>query len=267
MERNEVNGAGFSERLATRWSEFVDCEKRLAAEAPFLRRLLAKLEEPSVIDVCMGTACEVLFLAGQGVAVVGNEISGHFRTAAVKEASRRAIRMEATAYDWKSLEKGLGGRQFDILLCLGNSFSMLLDQGDRRMVAGVFSRICKPSGYIVIDERNYRYILAESDEIVKGCFRYGRRVVYCGSDVYGRPVEISDQLVRFRYFDTQTGEALGDLKAYPFKEGELVELFRDVGCTLELSTSDLEPGFNADADFYTYVFRPTAVLQSRSRAR
>ena len=55
--------------------------------------------------------------------------------------------------------------QFDAVICLGNSFAHLPDfEGDlrnqRRAITN-FARCVKPGGFLLIDHRNYDYILSK----------------------------------------------------------------------------------------------------------
>jgi len=52
---------------------------------------------------------------------------------------------------------------FDALMCLGNSFAHLPDfvgdQRDQRQAIAKFAKVLKPGGLLIIDHRNYDYIL------------------------------------------------------------------------------------------------------------
>ena len=48
---------------------------------------------------------------------------------------------------------------FDALLCLGNSFANLLNQKDHHLALENFQKLLKPGGILVIDHRNFDYIL------------------------------------------------------------------------------------------------------------
>ena len=74
--------------------------------------------------------------------------------------------------NWLTLERDLGplappqsdgSSGFDALICMGNSFAHLPDssgdQRDQRLAIGNFYSLIRPGGILVIDHRNYDYIL------------------------------------------------------------------------------------------------------------
>lgn len=246
---------GFSEALARRWGDFVACEQRLLTELPFFREIVGTFAGQRVLDTCTGMGCEAISLAKFGAHVVANEIDPGLLQSARERAARAGVECSWTSCDWRELEKCLGGEPFNLVLCLGNSVSMLSGASDRVRVMREFRKVCSKAGALVIDERNYRYILQDRERILQGQFRYGRKVIYCGTKVSGRPIAIGEDCVVFGYFDGATGGRLGTLEAYPFKEGQLLQEVRDAGFSDVTVYSDLSEGVSGDDDFYTYVCR------------
>lgn len=240
--------------LAECWSDFVDCTRRLETEGPFLLNVLGK-RGADVLDAAMGIGCESVFLAKHGFRVTGNEISPDFRQLANDRAKKEGVRFDVTAIDWKSLSASFGRDSFDAVLILGNSLCLLRDADARLQAARNFRAVCAEGGIVVVDERNFKYILRNRARILEGNFHYSGRVMYCGTKVGGRPVVIEPECVRFAYEYKPSGELLGYLDMHPFREGELVELFQSVGFICCEIYSDLRKGYGEDADFYTYVFR------------
>lgn len=246
--------------LARRWPDFVHCSARLATEGPFLLEVLRGKDNKArggmrILDSAMGMGCETIFLASLGFDVIGNEVNGAFRAVAVEVARRSHLALRVTASDWRHLEATFGADRFDYTLLLGNSLCLLREKADQREVARNLARICVPGGAIIVDQRNFTYMLNERHTILAGEFRYSGKVMYCGSRVRGTPSAIDDTCVQFTYLDVSTREMLGKLDMYPFRNGELIELFEEAGFRLEACYSDLVSGFRDDADFYTYVLR------------
>jgi 2-polyprenyl-3-methyl-5-hydroxy-6-metoxy-1,4-benzoquinol methylase len=237
--------------LAQCWEAFVDCPQRLVSEAPFLRRAINRYKRPRVLDAAMGIGCEVLWLVEQGVEVVGNEIEVDLQAIAQRRASAAGVTINTTAVDWRCLTEAFGEKQFDVVLLLGNSLSLLRELRDRRSAAKELFRVCRDSGQLIVDERNFRYILNNRDEIIRGEFKYSQRVIYCGKSIIGRPVQITDDCIRFGYFDGDT--LIGTLDMHPFGSGELIALFLEAGFSSAAIYSDFERGYREKADFFTYV--------------
>jgi len=105
---------------------------------------------------------------------------------------------------------------------------------------------------LVIDERNYQYILDSREKILQGDFQYSGNYVYCGDKVHGKPIEISDERVKMEYTDERT-EKKGYLVLYPFRRGEVKNLLAKIGFASIEQFSDYKVGENHSADFYQYV--------------
>jgi SAM-dependent methyltransferase len=239
--------------LAARWPEFVDCEERLRLEEPFLETLLGRFANPSILDAAMGIGCEVTWLTKAGYNVIGNEVEADLLLVARTRAKKSHVDISTISCDWRNLTDVFGDRCFDVVLLLGNSFCLLLDPSDRERAARHLYNICRSGGMLVIDERNFPYILGSKEGILKGHFRYSRRVVYCGSEIDARPIEIGQDKVRFGYFDGAS--IVGTLDMFPFPLGHLKEIFLRAGFGSVEVFSDFAHGYDPSADFYTYVFR------------
>jgi len=239
--------------LAERWTDFVDCKRRLETEGPFLLNVLGR-RRTDVLDAAMGIGCESVFLAKNGFRITGNEISPTFRQIAEGRAQKEGVRFEVTTIDWTNLSAALGRDAFNAVLILGNSLCLLRDAEARVQAVRNFKEVCVKGGTVLVDERNFDYILRDRAEILEDNFRYSGRVMYCGTKVSGRPVVIDPECVRFTYEDRPSGDYLGHLDMYPFRKGEMVELFNHVGLTCVEMYSDLAKGYRDNADFYTYVF-------------
>ncbi len=63
---------------------------------------------------------------------------------------------------------------FDALICMGNSFAHLPDfhgnQSDQKLAIQNFYRMLKPGGILIIDHRNYDYILEHGKAPVKNLY-------------------------------------------------------------------------------------------------
>ncbi len=68
--------------------------------------------------------------------------------------------------------KGEAG--FDAIICMGNSFAHLPDftgdQHDQRLAIANFHDLLKPGGILVIDHRNYDYILKHGHAPTKNIY-------------------------------------------------------------------------------------------------
>jgi len=138
----------------------------------FLTGKLRALDIKHVLDVACGTGIDSIMLLEEGFRVMSTDASDRMLKYALKT---RWNRRKEPAFDnwvveegnWLSLPDDIvkPGEGFDAVMCLGNSFSHLPDvhedgQTHARAIRNFWEMI-KPGGYLVIDHRNYDYILDE----------------------------------------------------------------------------------------------------------
>jgi SAM-dependent methyltransferase len=242
----------FPKNLATYWGDFVDCEKRLVREAPFLLSICGVPDKTQILDAALGIGCESIFLLQQGYQVRSNEIEPDLAEISKKKATRVNVELNITQCDWRQLTSGYRPGSFDVILVLGNSLCLVNSSSDRKKCLKQFWSVLSNGGRLVIDERNFSYILKERDIILKGKFRYSREIMYCGTLVQGRPIDISNNNVEFGYFHQQHG-LVGRLDMYPFKGGELKKLLLDSGFRYVFELYDFGRSKKDTCDFITYV--------------
>ncbi|MBI5553132.1 MAG: class I SAM-dependent methyltransferase, partial [Candidatus Diapherotrites archaeon] len=185
-----------SAALVDFWSDFVDWEGRRSGENGFLVRTLSDNACHRILNAALGDGCDSIFLLHEGFEVVSNEVDDEFLRKALENARQEKVNLSVTRSDWRSLSRQAGENSFDAVLCLGNSLTYLFHKKDRLRALREFRKVLRPGGILLIDERNYSYILRERKSILNGNFRYSGKVVYCGKHVKGFPVSISARNVR-----------------------------------------------------------------------
>ncbi|MEA2164156.1 MAG: glycine/sarcosine N-methyltransferase [Thermoanaerobaculia bacterium] len=245
--------SAFGKALAVVWPEFVNGEKRRATMLPFLTANVPT-GAARALDLGCGTGCEVIELARNSqLDVTANEVDDDLAYLARCRAGVLSDRIAWTGVDWRDLRKAFGPERFDLVFLVGNSFSLLLSEDDRRDAASQIYDICRSNGRFVVDIRNFEYILDQRESILRGWFRYSGRVIYCGTEIKGIPIAIADERVTFGYF-TGTGERMGTLDMVPLTIVRLIECFTSAGFRVHEILSDLVSGLNLDADFFSVVF-------------
>lgn len=255
QDRHVAWSCEMSSALAARWPAFVDWQRRIRTEGPFLKHILREYRHPLILDAAAGIGFESVWLAQLGHRVIANEISPSLREQIAARARCAQVELELAATNWLELEDYFGQKHIDVTLMLGNSLCLLQGAHHRAAVIRALRAICARDGTLVIDERNFEYILSSARSILAGTFRYAGRVMYCGTSVRAVPIHISHSSVRFSYVDNTTGAQLGALDMHPFRRGELYRLLTNAGFTNISVFSDLQPGVRTTADFYTYVCR------------
>ncbi|KAL4707125.1 hypothetical protein ACJJTC_011252 [Scirpophaga incertulas] len=156
-------------KAARVWKKFIgDSNQRTQNYKNFLIGLLRSHGCQSVLDIACGTGIDSMMLVDEGFKVVSVDASDKMLKHALKA---RWERRKDPKYDewiieeanWETLPTDvaafLPGKQFDAVICLGNSFAHMLDEdgqqlGQMRCLKN-FAQCLKPGGLLFIDHRNY----------------------------------------------------------------------------------------------------------------
>lgn len=233
--------------------KFNDWDRRRQGERGAFLMELQRAGCRKVLDASMGDGCDSIYLLENGFKVVSNEVDPLFIKEAKENARWKKVKLSVVSFDWRELDKAYSPNSFDAVCLLGNSLTYLFKKADRVRAVSAFKNILKPEGILIIDERNYGYILSERKDILKGNFRYSYNNVYCGRDVKTCPVKISDEKVVMKY-ENKAGET-AFLSLYPFKPWEMTQLLCEAGFRLVSKFSDWKSSYHSEADFYQYVAR------------
>ncbi|XP_076324770.1 glycine N-methyltransferase [Tachypleus tridentatus] len=136
----------------------------------FLTGLLKDHNCKHVLDVACGTGIDSIMLLEEGFKVTSVDASDKMLKYALKE---RWNRRKDPAFDgwvieeanWLTLPEDIvkPGHGFDCVICLGNSFAHLPDflgnLENQKTAIRNFYEMIKPGGYLIIDHRNYDYII------------------------------------------------------------------------------------------------------------
>ncbi len=236
------------------WGDLIDWDKRRIGENNFLVDQFRKHGVKRVFDSALGDGCDSIYLIKQGFDVVSNEIDEAFLKKALANADTEDVSLKITALDWRELDTKLPKESFDAVILLGNSLTYLFTNKAQVEALSQFKKLLKEDGVLIIDERNYQYILYNKEEILKGNFHYSGKYVYCGDRVHGKPIEITNDEIKFEYIDEVTNEK-AQLGLYPFKRGEMKKLLTVAGFKSIKQFADYKKGDEFDADFYQYICR------------
>jgi 2-polyprenyl-3-methyl-5-hydroxy-6-metoxy-1,4-benzoquinol methylase len=290
------------EALAGAWEQYVNLERRLDPDAPvghFLTDVLSPLAESrsrvAVLDAAAGIGADSIFLLKQGFAVQSNEVDAHYRSQAMEHARRNGVPLDMRQNVWERLDQSMkGGWRFDAVLCVGNSLCLVRDRLRQREALRSFFNVLVGDGVLIIDERNFEYMLEMREQIEADPVRYFKPategdVMYEGLKLRGFPSRITDEEVDWRFFENQppvksskdlASRRYGqkDLVLHPFRYGELHGLLRECGFVGIRVFADLQPTHHdpdqmpayesvRDSTFLTYVAArpPTVISLPKSR--
>ncbi|CAM4649916.1 hypothetical protein PO909_011318 [Leuciscus waleckii] len=158
-------------KAAKVWQLYIgDTRSRTEEYKSWVFSLLRKHGVERVLDVACGTGVDSIMLVEEGFKVVSVDASDKMLKYALKE---RWERRKEPAFDnwvieeanWLTLHEDVKkpGDGFDAVICLGNSFAHLPDfkgdQSDQKLALQNIASMVKPGGILIIDHRNYDYIL------------------------------------------------------------------------------------------------------------
>lgn len=246
-----ISATVFNSKLSTSWAEFVNCPKRLKTLGQFLNRVLYKYKNGIILDAALGIGCESIFLKALGYNVISNEIDMTLIEHAMLAAKSQNIHLDVFTFDWRDFDVNFSSDAFDAVLLLGNSLCLLETKEEIIKSVDNIYKILKPGGLLIVDERNFPYILGNRSDILRGDFRYSGNYMYCGNSIKGIPTSVSSKEIIFSYF--RDNIVLGTLKMYPFIHDELKSILNNAGLKNIKQFSDFQSGYFETADFFLYI--------------
>jgi SAM-dependent methyltransferase len=145
------------------YDRFVDWPARLAAELPFIERLVPQAGSLCcVLDAACGTGMHAVALARQGYRVAGADISPEMIARARANAVAAGVDVRFEVAGFGELSARFGG-DFDAVLCLGNSLPHVLTPSALRAALADFAACLRPGGVLLVQNLNYDRILARRE--------------------------------------------------------------------------------------------------------
>ena len=227
-----------------RWDELIDWEGRERGEGGFYPRILREAGCERVLDAATGTGYHAVQLAKAGFDVLATDGAAEMVRKTAENAKDHNVDVPVQQADWRTLSQDVT-EQFDAVLCLGNAFTHLFDEGERIASLEQFHKVLRPGGIAVIDQRNYDSILDEG-------FGSKHKYYYTGKGVDASPEEVTDEFVRFRY-SFPDGD-VHHLTMCPIRQDYLSGLMADVGFSDIRRYGDFKPDYQLlEPDFVVQV--------------
>ncbi len=245
----EIRETGFykqeySKGFVSKWDELIDWERRQAGEGAFFVEELKKREVSDVLDVATGTGFHSISLLRAGFRVVSADGNPNMLGQASMNAKKLGCKMQPVNADWRFLSSEIEER-YDAVICLGNSFTHLFCEKDRRRALAEYYSLLRPNGILVIDQRNY-------DSILDNGFTSKHKYYYCGKHVVAEPIYIDEGLTRFRYLFDDKSEYY--LNMFPLRKKYLQRLIVESGFQNIETFGDFKKEYNnQECDFFIHV--------------
>ena len=236
--------AEYVQSFVEKWDELIDWEARAKSEGNFFIELLRRLGKQKVLDVATGTGFHSLQLLKAGFDVTSVDGNAEMLAKAFENARSQDFVLRTIQADWRWLTRDVHDK-YDAVICLGNSFTHLFQERDRRRALAEFYSVLRHDGVLILDQRNY-------DAILEGV--NPRHVYYyCGNRVKAEPEYVDDGVARFRY-EFPDGSTFR-LNMFPIRKNHAKRLLKQVGFQDVVSYGDFqeEQHQNRTPDFLVHV--------------
>jgi len=236
--------AEYIQDFVEKWDELIDWDARAESEGRFFIDMLRAKGKKTVLDVAAGTGFHSVQLMKAGFDVTSVDGSAEMLARAFKNARDRNLILKTAHADWRWLNRDVNGK-FDAIICLGNSFTHLHKEADRRRALAEFYAALKHDGILILDQRNY-------DAILDVGFNSKHKYYYCGEKVTAEPEHVDDSLARFRY--TFPDESVYHLNMFPLRKAYVRNLMKEVGFQRVNTYGDFQESFDEhDPDFFVHI--------------
>lgn len=232
---------GFVEK----WDDLIDWKKRYESEGNFFVDQLRQRGVKTVLDAAAGTGFHSVRLLEEGFETVSADGSPQMLAKAFSNGLTYGGHiLRVVNADWRWLNRDVHG-EYDAIICLGNSFTHLFSERDRRKALAEFYAMLKHDGVLIIDQRNY-------DSILDTGFSSKHTYYYAGEDVSAEPDYIDEGLARFKYTFSDKSEFF--LNMYPLRKNYMRRLMREVGFQRIDTYGDFQETYaDSEPDFFIHV--------------
>ena len=226
------------------WDQLIDWDARAESEGDFFIELLKERNKTRVLDVAAGTGFHSVRLLEAGFDVTTVDGNAEMLVKAFENARQRGLILSSVHSDWRWLNKDVHYK-YDAIICLGNSFTHLFEEHDRRRSLAEFYAALKHDGILILDQRNY-------DAILDDGFSTKHKYYYCGDKVSAEPVHMDDGLARFCYSFPDGSEHF--LNMFPLRKAYTQKLLREAGFQKVTTYGDFQETYHdSDPDFLVHV--------------
>ena len=234
----------YVQSFVEKWDELIDWNARAESEGQFFIDILKARGKENVLDVATGTGFHSIQLLKAGFNVTSSDGNAEMLSKAFENARKRELVLQTVHADWRWLNKDVHGK-YDAIICLGNSFTHLHDEMDRRRALAEFYAALKWDGILVLDQRNY-------DRILDHGFESSHKYYYCGQRVSASPEHVDQGLARFCYTFPDGSEF--HLNMFPLRKAYSRRLMQEVGFQRVKTYGDFQETYQeSEPDFFIHV--------------
>ncbi|MGI8738325.1 MAG: class I SAM-dependent methyltransferase [Gammaproteobacteria bacterium] len=244
IRRSENYQQEYVHSFVDKWDELIDWDSRAESEGRFFIDQLKERGAKKILDVATGTGFHSVRLLQEGFEVLSADGSTEMLAKAFDNARNRGQILTAVQADWRWLARDIHGK-FDAVICLGNSFTHLFSERDRRKTLAEFYAALRHDGVLILDQRNY-------DTILDTGFSTKHKYYYCGDNVSAEPEHVDEGLARFRYSFPDGSKF--HLNMFPLRKRYTRQLLHEVGFQRIDTYGDFKETYrDNEPDFFVHV--------------
>jgi SAM-dependent methyltransferase len=231
-----------------KWDQLIDWDARAESEGGFFIEELRKRDKHKILDVATGTGFHSVQLLKAGFEVTSVDGSAEMLAKAFENARRRGMILNTIHADWRFLNRDVHSK-YDAIICLGNSFTHLFNENDRRRALAEFYAALRHDGVLILDQRNY-------DAILDVGFDSKHKYYYCGDQVTAEPEHVDEGLARFQY--TFPDKSVYHLNMFPLRKRYVRQLMHEVGFQKIETFGDFQETYaEHEPDFFVHIAEKT----------
>jgi glycine/sarcosine N-methyltransferase len=247
--------AEYVHAFVQKWDALIDWDARKQTEGSFFIDHLKQRGANRVLDVATGTGFHSVRMIEAGFDVLSADGSAEMLYRAFENAKQAGHVMRTIQADWRWLNRDVHGK-FDAVVCLGNSFTHLFDENDRRKALAEFYAALTHDGVLILDQRNYDALLHGKQSSEKDHTYY-----YCGENVTVHPAHIDEGLARFEYGFPDGSKF--HLNMFPLRKAYMHKLLHEVGFQDVETYGDFQETYRDEQpDFFVHVAEKRYVQES-----
>jgi len=234
----------YIEAFVSKWDELIDWHARANSEGDFFLKTLKERKAHKVLDVATGTGFHSIRLLEHGFEVTSADGSPSMLSRAFSNGRKRDHILRTVQADWRWLNRDIHGK-YDAVICLGNSFTHIFDERDRRKSLAEFYAALRHDGVLILDQRNY-------DMILDNGFQSKHIYYYAGENVRAEPEHMDEGLARFVYEFPDKSKF--HLNMFPLRKDYMRRLLYEVGFQKVTTYADFQETHKQEhPDFYIHV--------------
>ncbi|MCP3684008.1 MAG: class I SAM-dependent methyltransferase [bacterium] len=235
-----------------KWDELIGWDARAESEGNFFVDILQERSAERILDVSTGTGFHSVQLLKAGFDVTSVDGSPVMLAKAFENAKKCGFVLWTVHADWRWLNKDVYSA-YDAVICLGNSFTHLFKERDRRKALAEYYAVLRHNGVLIVDHRNY-------DTMLDDKFKTKHKYYYCGENVSAEPEHIDDGLARFKYIFPDNSSF--HLNMFPLRREYIRRLMKEVGFQRIQTYGDFKETYKEeDPDFLIHVAEKEYLLE------